>query len=945
MKALVRVFIVFLSCLLLALLGYFVLTLPGVQKKIIQSKLPEGSSITYFRLTPNELTIKEVQYDLPDKSRLKIDVLSGQFSIWDAFFNDTLHIQNLELSGVDIDLSNTIPSPNTDGKVHTSETRLSTKENLGSSTNELFENIYKLGQSPWLIVVDRLRIDGTVQTNKGNQFQLSIQADELKPGVPGMVELLFSASMSSEEFTQLSGLSGAFRLEFLQKETGGLERLQISSEFEAKDGHLEPILNLVNKVDFSLNAAGERSNMSADWTIDIHQPQVFLSEAKDIHAVQLSGTIDLYSEALLAELTSLNMYASVNSEKLARVELKQSLSLNGKQNYSGELLQLSLDQFPLDLLNFVLPKPLQVSGAPVSAQIIMNGEPDGALNLVASEPIQFGPVSVNDGERLLLNSLSLGFNPKVHIAANGDFSMGLSSIELSSKGRNLLVGSLVAKVPAVDSVLNASLAQSSGSWVLSLSDLFDQPALSELGDISSGRLQLDWDYNGTLSKTINLKAALSGLRYPKEPRFMPDYRIALQLSPTDSLGYSIVSEVLVGSETSPSSDLLLTANVWPESVPIQFDFKIESDQLIQGDFSQLAEVFTPNPEVEEVNDTNKDSEMTTPPWAAVSGQGTVDIKRLLAEGGFEVTDIHAALAVSEALIAIQGLSAKIGGGAVAGEVSMQYAAERALPFTALANIDFSEIDPSLFKTINTAPLPIKGLFDGLVSAEGEGRSAEAAIENLRGGVELRGKKGVLTAFDIDRRTMSGLSLVGGILGQQLELPGVTAITETLPYFKDIQFSSFDLSLNRTENKQIKVSELKIVGNNLFMEGRGFIAASSWEELTQQPLDLSLSLGAKGPLVNWLETLNLLKPSSNPLGFREWNQGINIGGTLAKPDTQALMDLLKSAANSALSKPAKTDSKADPANPDKAVEKSKTKADKRRDDIDIAVELLNNVFGN
>jgi hypothetical protein len=70
----------------------------------------------------------------------------------------------------------------------------------------------------------------------------------------------------------------------------------------------------------------------------------------------------------------------------------------------------------------------------------------------------------------------------------------------------------------------------------------------------------------------------------------------------------------------------------------------------------------------------------------------------------------------------------------------------------------------------------------------------------------------------------------------------------------------------------------------------------------QPLNLSLGFGAKGGLVDHLETLGLLKDSSGPAGFRNWNQDINIGGTLGRPNADALKDLLRGAAMRALNQP-------------------------------------------
>jgi len=127
-----------------------------------------------------------------------------------------------------------------------------------------------------------------------------------------------------------------------------------------------------------------------------------------------------------------------------------------------------------------------------------------------------------------------------------------------------------------------------------------------------------------------------------------------------------------------------------------------------------------------------------------------------------------------------------------------------------------------------------------------------------------------------------------------------------------------------------------------------------------PLDLTLGLGAKGRLIDYLEALGLLKPATAEDSFRGWNKDIKIGGTLGDPDTSALMDILNDAARRALADPKKTTPPAQttppaeggllvPASetttPPPAEEpRKKTKEEKLKDDIEMGVDLLNSLFG-
>ena len=218
---------------------------------------------------------------------------------------------------------------------------------------------------------------------------------------------------------------------------------------------------------------------------------------------------------------------------------------------------------------------------------------------------------------------------------------------------------------------------------------------------------------------------------------------------------------------------------------------------------------------------------------------------------------------------------------------------------------------------------------------------------------------MVTAFELDSRSQLGL-IGAGILGQSLNRPGITAMAQAVPYFKDMKFESFTLELVRGKDKQVRIPELNLMGDNLNISGQGVIAAGNLDELLEQSLDLTLRFGAKGRLIDYLETLQLLGTKTSEDGFRIWNQDINIGGSLGDPDTSALKELLNNAARRALDKPGKaeasgtskpplkdgqflpTQNKASEPAPSEKKEKSKEEA--LRDDIEMGLELLNSIFG-
>ena len=68
-----------------------------------------------------------------------------------------------------------------------------------------------------------------------------------------------------------------------------------------------------------------------------------------------------------------------------------------------------------------------------------------------------------------------------------------------------------------------------------------------------------------------------------------------------------------------------------------------------------------------------------------------------------------------------------------------------------------------------------------------------------------------------------------------------------------------------------IPQLRLTGDSVLIDASGSVGASGLREVMDQPLDLTMSLGAKGRLTESLETLELLQHSAAEDGFRRWNR--------------------------------------------------------------------------
>ncbi|MEC8208911.1 MAG: hypothetical protein VX051_00485, partial [Verrucomicrobiota bacterium] len=483
-----------------------------------------------------------------------------------------------------------------------------------------------------------------------------------------------------------------------------------------------------------------------------------------------------------------------------------------------------------------------------------------------------------------------------------------------------------------------------------------------VGSVLAGQAKVEFDFNGAAEYPLQFQVEITDLRARDFPGSRQDYHLAAQLKQTSEGAYLLASNLQAGFGSLPSTNIELGCQFYPERQPLPFKFSLTSSRVSQGDIELLVAALLSNDFTNNSALTPRAVETKTrrPPWSEFDGEVSIKVDELAFESGHVLTELESQIKISEALFSVKDIAARSEGGGFLGQVNVTYDPIQSRPYRVTSSFVFENIDPLLFSKKSYSKFPVKGFFDGQLKFAGSGHSPEEAIEDFEGDLTITGRHGILTAFELDSRSQLGLIIGAGILGQGLNRPRITAIAQAVPYFKDIKFESFMLELVRGKDKQVSIPKLKLMGDNLSLNGYGDIATVNLGEILDQPLYLSLGLGAKGRLVDHLETLHLLGTKTSEDGFRNLNQDIEIRGSLGDPDISALKDLLKNAALSALSKPKEDQSatkpkpslkswqslpsqnKASEQAPSKTKEKSKREA--LRDDIETGLELINSIFG-
>jgi len=982
MKTLFRICLIgFVLILVLLVAAYFVVTDAGFQKRILEGRLPQGSSIRDIRITTNSLEFSELILAMPDGTRLKVDRVNTSFSPLAFLFDNTIQLGALNVDGLLVQLPETTAAAgdliSTDSGSVVSETNKKPMEpeaNSDSSTasDNPWDLINQISDLQWLLEIESIQLDGRIKDASGSSYEFDISSGAIRPSTETVIDA--SLTLVSGEPTQagLKELNSDLQLRLKQKEHGGFEQSSFESDTVAKDLNGRDVFSVRNTFELAFDGFEETASIAATFAADIQRPEFFVPEFQDVGALQVEGRLQADVDGMVVTLSDADLGLHTEGLELLSLDLKQALNLGGKQNLSGELLSLEIKQLPLSSANPWLAKGMSIIGVPLDAVIRVTGLEEGGMEIGSEVPIRVGPVSIEDVAKQYLQDATIVVDPLIRINADHSIEYELRALQFLDRYGEVLSGSISGTLMQSDRTTNPLAGQQAKIDLdIRLQELFMQPSLKDKVSVLGGRLGLDVVVDGDGEFPLIARGELRGLRPRSVPGSIKDFRFTgqLQVLPSEAWGLGLNFEA--GSVGRPSTSLQLSGQAQPGSSPLAFKVDVTGKRLSQSDIDLLTAAFSPNESTTEPQSNTPTNPpppsvdapvelkvSVAPPWSEFKGDLTIKLDEFVLTSGQSIEAFSAKASISEPLLRLSDITARAGKGRLNGSAEVGYDAERSNAYDAQVNMGFQQFDPAFFSRKPFGSFPVQGRFDGQLQVQGSGETLEGVLERAIGDLKITGRNGVVTAFELDNRKQLGLGIVG-ILGQQFDRPGIAALTNTIPYFKDIGFESFVLQLTRGKDRKIRIPQLCFEGDSLLINGTGIIAATSFENFMEQPLSLALELGARGRLTHYLETLQLLQPTASEDGFRRWNQNVNIDGTLADPNMEQLMDILKTAANNAIVKPKRHPPRAadggtgnqapvgaELAQPKKAAktQKEKSKEEKLLDDIEMGLDLLNTVFG-
>ena len=972
MKSLFQfILVLFIFLTLAAGIGYFSITRPAFQKKLVESKLPAGSSIKFVRITSNRIELTDLKLQLADGTTAKLESLRSDFSPLALILSDIIELRELKVDGLVVKLPKiNAPTTASDDPLANSSFSLNDAPNDAASptaqaTSSPTDALYAMSEIGLLFDIDSIVLNGLLIDSSGNRFGLAVNAGGIAPGSQSRLEAQLKLESKQALQGGLQDFGSNIHMVFTQKQSGGFDSIRAESFTSGSDVDGSSLLSINQTLDLSINGFEETAEIALSFNADLPHPEIFAPGLVHLQGLSLAGDLDGRAVGANLTLDTADVGAAANGTPVASVKLKHALSLSSEQKFTGELMHVNFINLPLAWINPWLGDAMQLSGEALSAQIIFSGEESGALGLKTAAPIEFGAFSLSKNQQSLLDNVTLRMNPKIRFEADRTIRFDLGALQILDTYGDVISGSVIGSKSESKSASPLAGLEAKAKLQVGLSELLHQPAFAGVGSVLAGQAKVELDLNAAAEYPLQLQTVITGLRARDLPGSSQDYRLAAQLKQTSGGAYTLGSNLQAGFESRPSTSLQLAGQVYTKQKPLPFELSLVSSRVSQRDIELLMASLATNDTAASASSNSAlapraaETKTQRPPWSDFDGEVSIKLDELALESGQVLTELKAQLKISEALFSVKDITTTLKGGGLFGQANVSYDPIQNPAYQVASSFVFENIDPSLFSKRTHSKVPVQGLFDGQFKFTGSGHTLEEAAEDSEGDLTITGRNGVLTAFELDSRSQLGL-IGAGILGQSLNRPGITAMAQAVPYFKDIKFDSFTLQLVRGKDKQVRIPELNLIGDNLNISGHGAIAAGNLNEILDQPLYLTLGLGAKGRLVDHLVRLQLLGTKTSEDGFRIWNQDIEIRGSLGDPDTSALKDLLNNAARRALDKPEKGEAAGTPRPPAEngivlpgqnnageqapSKNKEKSKEELLRDDIEMGLELLNSILG-
>lgn len=612
-------------------------------------------------------------------------------------------------------------------------------------------------------------------------------------------------------------------------------------------------------------------------------------------------------EEVLRVNTLETLFQEAEHAPLLELKVKPGLTFLKKDLYSslhkqGKIASGSFNQVPLSLISPLLPG-MKIGGSleRFAFECYSEGE---SVFFKTLDFLQINGLEVHKDKNLFLKDVDILLKPAMQLDPK-KFSFDLGVIEIKQGEVDLLQAGLLGYYPSkkggpssVQFKLFGDLPQLVGKSFLK----------KRMYTPRSGTLALEAELKDL--EKLQLKFELKDLKHPKAAGGLALFSLSAQAG-LDAQGRWSATVPLHLQSPSGASDVELNGFFQKN----RFELNALGPQILVDDFIFLSTFMKEGEDrPEPPKKTKKGKETATEPvqqkaprgadlqpfWAPYEGVVALDIKRIsLMRNTLE--DFKGRLMLSPDALTLDPIEATQAGAPLKAKavVAFKSGDTEAYHLDSIFSLTRWNLGAVLQKAVPQSPPAVEGVFSIQAKATGAGPTLEEMLASLAGDFSVSGGPGVLRALaNAGGGAKAGAAIGGlalGVLGGATNRPGLTALSRISGYFDELPYDTLSCSLGRETGKDVVLKSLALDGPVAGVRAQGRVGSQKNKAFMDQTLALTIDLGAKGPLAEDLQSINIASGRPGEGDYFWATESFEIGGSPANPDTSKLWGILRKAA--------------------------------------------------
>lgn len=770
------------------------------------------------------------------------------------------------------------------------------------------------------VPVSELKVRGTLGVVMGTprtftRFVASTEAEANGPQFPGGVRLavdVSAAQSAAGESYALAVLSGSKQLAAIETSfAAGQSHLRGTWRLDMHDSDLAPFAlgrelpAFVAAGDgwFDLDATLTELNASGRLKATADRLGAVKPGLGVLGPVNLAADFDVTRRGEATRVDRLSVTIA-GAMPVATVQALQAFEFNlktGELNVADpakDLLAITFQGLPLAWTAPLLgAQGYALTGNELRGEFVARAR-NGGFTIRPSSPLTLGNLSVTgEGGQPLLRSVDITLTASADYSPLG-WQVELAPLAVSSNGASLFTleakaGQLAGKEQPV---------KTAGKWTAQLPALLSQPAFARGAVLTGGEARGEFAASLGAKREVQARVALTNLSAPAAPP-LPTVTANLRAD-LENDGRATFNVPLRFERPGRTSDLTFAGTFVPATAGAAITSRLTSELLVIDDVLPflLALAAPAEPAGPVAVPVGRPAASF---WDGVSGTCTLAVKKTAYGDQFQVADLSGALRLEPEAFKLTDVRAAFGPDSTMrlnGGITFKPTGPQ--PYALAADFALENFDVApLLRALNPGrPATVEGRFSLSSRLTGAGATLADLAGRTHGELRLSSKGGIFRALSADlsdriQKTQSTVAAIGSLLGVVADdyVNKTKIISDIAKALAEIPFDQLSLTASRDASLNLQLKDFTLISPELRLGGSGVVRYAAGVPVLAQPMDLKLNLGARGRLGDLMKRAGLLGAQQDNLGYAAFSVPLQLGGTLAKPDTTQVRDALLNSA--------------------------------------------------